>query len=90
MPRFGPSIQQRAARTGTTPGSSAAGCAAHASEVLFSTVTSSSALEAATAIAPFLQSPHLYADLNSGLRPRANRRSIAPFATAERASWKWP
>src|SRR5262245_55378237 len=33
--------------------------------MLFSTVTSSSALEAATAIAPFLDSRHLYADLNS-------------------------
>src|SRR5262245_62932745 len=33
--------------------------------MLFSTVTSSSALEAATAIAPFLESRHLYADLNS-------------------------
>ena len=60
----GPRIQQRAARTGTILLESPAALA-QASEILFSTVTSSSALEAATAIAPFLQSSHLYADLNS-------------------------
>jgi 3-hydroxyisobutyrate dehydrogenase-like beta-hydroxyacid dehydrogenase len=61
---FGPTIEQRAARAGTILVDSPAALA-RASEVLFSTVTSSSALEAATAIAPFLESRHLYADLNS-------------------------
>ena len=60
----GPRIQQRAARTGTILLESPAALA-RATEILFSTVTSSSALDAATAITPFLQSPHLYADLNS-------------------------
>jgi 3-hydroxyisobutyrate dehydrogenase-like beta-hydroxyacid dehydrogenase len=61
---LGPRIQQRASSTGTTLVESPAALA-RASEILFSTVTSSSALEAATAIAPFLESRHLYADLNS-------------------------
>ena len=61
---FGPTIQQRAVRSGTILVDSLAALA-RASETLFSTVTSSSALEAATAIAPFLESRHLYADLNS-------------------------
>jgi len=61
---FGPAIRQRAARTGTNVVESPAALA-RASEILFSTVTSSSAHEAATAIAPFLEARHLYADLNS-------------------------
>ena len=61
---LGPRIQQRASSTGTTLVESSAALA-RASEILLSTVTSSSALEAATAIAPFLESRHLYADLNS-------------------------
>jgi 3-hydroxyisobutyrate dehydrogenase-like beta-hydroxyacid dehydrogenase len=61
---LGPRIQQRASSTGTTLVESSAALA-RASEILLSTVTSSSALEAATAIVPFLESRHLYADLNS-------------------------
>jgi 3-hydroxyisobutyrate dehydrogenase-like beta-hydroxyacid dehydrogenase len=61
---FGSTIQQRAVHTGTILVDSPAALA-YSSEILFSTVTSSSALEAATAIAPFLESRHLYADLNS-------------------------
>jgi 3-hydroxyisobutyrate dehydrogenase-like beta-hydroxyacid dehydrogenase len=37
----------------------------HASDVLFSTVTSSSSMDAARQTAPFLEPRHLYADLNS-------------------------
>ena len=61
---LGPRIQQRVSSTGTTLVESPAALA-RASEILLSTVTSSSALEAATAIVPFLESRHLYADLNS-------------------------
>ncbi|HKB11723.1 MAG TPA: DUF1932 domain-containing protein [Vicinamibacterales bacterium] len=63
-PRLGPAIQERARRTGVrlVPSPPAL---AEASEIIFSTVTSSSALEAAKAHAPFLTPRHLYADLNS-------------------------
>jgi 3-hydroxyisobutyrate dehydrogenase-like beta-hydroxyacid dehydrogenase len=63
-PRLGPVIRERAQRTGTTLVDSPAALAA-AAEIIFSTVTSSSALEAAVAIAPSLEARHLYADLNS-------------------------
>src|SRR5262249_60687637 len=63
-PGLGPAIQERARRTGVrlVPSPPAL---AEASEIIFSTVTSSSALEAAKAHAPFLTPRHLYADLNS-------------------------
>jgi 3-hydroxyisobutyrate dehydrogenase-like beta-hydroxyacid dehydrogenase len=63
-PRLGPVIRERAQRTGTTLLDSPAALAASA-DVIFSTVTSSSALDAAAAIAPSLEPRHLYADLNS-------------------------
>jgi 3-hydroxyisobutyrate dehydrogenase-like beta-hydroxyacid dehydrogenase len=63
-PRLGPTIRDRARRTGTTVVDSPSALA-RACEVLFSTVTSSSALDAAEASAPFLEPRHLYADLNS-------------------------
>jgi 3-hydroxyisobutyrate dehydrogenase-like beta-hydroxyacid dehydrogenase len=63
-PDFGPVIVRRAAASGTTLVESAADLA-RSSDVLFSTVTSSSALDAATAMAGFLEPRHIYADLNS-------------------------
>jgi 3-hydroxyisobutyrate dehydrogenase len=63
-PDFGPTIARRAAETATTLVESAAELA-RSSDVLLSTVTSSSALDAAAAIAGFLEPRHLYADLNS-------------------------
>jgi 3-hydroxyisobutyrate dehydrogenase-like beta-hydroxyacid dehydrogenase len=60
----GPLIRSRAAGAGAalvgTPAALAPVC-----EVLFSTVTSSSALDAARQTAPFLEARHVYADLNS-------------------------
>jgi 3-hydroxyisobutyrate dehydrogenase-like beta-hydroxyacid dehydrogenase len=64
QPRFGPQIRERAARTGVALVRSNAELAA-ASDLVFSTVTSSAALDAARATAPFLAPRHLYADLNS-------------------------
>jgi 3-hydroxyisobutyrate dehydrogenase-like beta-hydroxyacid dehydrogenase len=61
---FGPRIQERARETPTTLVESPQALAASA-EIIFSTVTSSSALDAATQHAPFLTSRHIYADLNS-------------------------
>jgi 3-hydroxyisobutyrate dehydrogenase-like beta-hydroxyacid dehydrogenase len=63
-PGFGSTIHDRASTSGTMLVASPAELAA-SSDVLFSTVTSSSALEAATETAPFLLSRHMYADLNS-------------------------
>jgi len=63
-PDSGPTIARRASDSGTTLVESASGLA-RSSDILFSTVTSSSALAAATAIAGFLDPRHLYADLNS-------------------------
>jgi 3-hydroxyisobutyrate dehydrogenase-like beta-hydroxyacid dehydrogenase len=63
-PEFGPRIQQRARESGTTLVESSADLA-QGSDILFSTVTSSAALEAARQTAPFLEARHLYADLNS-------------------------
>jgi 3-hydroxyisobutyrate dehydrogenase-like beta-hydroxyacid dehydrogenase len=63
-PRRGPTITDRARRTGTTIVESPAALA-RSCDLLFSTVTSSSALDAAQQHAPFLESRHLYADLNS-------------------------
>jgi 3-hydroxyisobutyrate dehydrogenase len=61
---FGPTIARRAAESRTTLVDSPAGLARSA-DVVFSTVTSSSALEAASTAARFLSRGHLYADLNS-------------------------
>jgi 3-hydroxyisobutyrate dehydrogenase-like beta-hydroxyacid dehydrogenase len=63
-PNLGPTIRRRADDSQTTivesPGELSA-----SSDIVFSTVTSSSALDAATAAAPSLAATHLYADLNS-------------------------
>jgi 3-hydroxyisobutyrate dehydrogenase-like beta-hydroxyacid dehydrogenase len=63
-PRRGPAIHERARRTGTTIVATPAELA-QASDVIFSTVTSSSALDAANETVAFLEPRHLYADLNS-------------------------
>ena len=63
-PRLGPTIRDRARRAGVTIVESSAALARSA-DVLLSTVTSSSALDAANQTAPFLERRHLYADLNS-------------------------
>jgi len=62
--RLGPAIQERARRTGTALVASPAALAP-ASDVIFSTVTSSSALDAARQHAAYLERRHFYADLNS-------------------------
>jgi 3-hydroxyisobutyrate dehydrogenase-like beta-hydroxyacid dehydrogenase len=62
--RFGPLIRERAGRSGTALVESSSELAAR-SRILFSTVTSSAALDAARQTAPFLTPDHLYADLNS-------------------------
>src|SRR5262249_12818243 len=61
---LGPRIRNRAHETATTLVESSAALAS-ASDVLFSTVTSSAALDAARQTAPFLEAHHVYADLNS-------------------------
>ena len=63
-PPAGTRIQQRARESGTTLVPSPAELSA-SSDVLLSTVTSSSALDAAHQAAPHLSSRHVYADLNS-------------------------
>ncbi len=60
----GPRIRERAAESGTTLVDSSAALAA-AADVLFSTVTSSAARDAAAQTAPHLGPRHTYADLNS-------------------------
>ena len=57
-------IRERAREAGTTLQSSNAGLAA-ASDIIFCAVTANQAAAAATETAPFLNSRHLYADLNS-------------------------
>lgn len=61
---FGPRIRERARSTQTTLVDSPADLARE-SDIIFSTVTSSSALDAASAAAGSLEGRHLYADLNS-------------------------
>jgi 3-hydroxyisobutyrate dehydrogenase-like beta-hydroxyacid dehydrogenase len=61
---FGSLIQERAREAQTTIVDSSSDLT-DASTILFSTVTSSSALDAAMQTAPFLHSRHTYADLNS-------------------------
>jgi 3-hydroxyisobutyrate dehydrogenase-like beta-hydroxyacid dehydrogenase len=63
-PGFGPRIQQRAAATATTLVTTSKALAEE-SDVLFSTVTSNAALDAARQTAPFLDAHQIYADLNS-------------------------
>jgi 3-hydroxyisobutyrate dehydrogenase-like beta-hydroxyacid dehydrogenase len=63
-PIFGPRIRQRAEATATTLVTDSSALA-EASDVIFSTVTSSAALDAARQTAPFLEARHIYADLNS-------------------------
>ena len=63
-PRLGPTIHDRARRTGTTLVESRA-VLAQSTDLLFSTVTSSSALDAARENGPHLEPRHVYADLNS-------------------------
>jgi 3-hydroxyisobutyrate dehydrogenase len=63
-PRRGPVMERRAAESGTILVSSNAELASR-SEIIFSTVTSSAALDAATQTAPHLTARHIYADLNS-------------------------
>ncbi len=60
----GPLIVGRAAETGTTLLDSSADLARE-SQIIFSTVTSNAALDAASQTAPFLTPDHIYADLNS-------------------------
>ena len=62
--RLGPTILERATRSGTTIVESPADLA-RVSDIVFSTVTSSSALDAARQTIAFLEPRHLYADLNS-------------------------
>jgi 3-hydroxyisobutyrate dehydrogenase-like beta-hydroxyacid dehydrogenase len=70
----GPQIQERARRSGATLVDSSADLVESA-DILFSTVTSASALDAARQTAPFLRSGQIYADLNS-VSP-ARKREIA-------------
>jgi 3-hydroxyisobutyrate dehydrogenase-like beta-hydroxyacid dehydrogenase len=63
-PGRGPLIERRAAESGTTLVETSADLA-RGSRVIFSTVTSNAALDAATQTAPFLTPTHVYADLNS-------------------------
>jgi 3-hydroxyisobutyrate dehydrogenase-like beta-hydroxyacid dehydrogenase len=81
---FGPLIQRRAAATGTTLVASSTELAS-ASDLLFSTVTSSAALDAARQTAPFLEARHLYADLNS-VSP-ARKQEVAAVIAATGAEF---
>ncbi len=80
----GPLIQERARTAGArlveSPAELAGSC-----DVLMSTVTSSSALDAASQHAPFLTSRHVYADLNS-VSP-ALKRDIDATVTARGAAF---
>lgn len=80
----GPQIQQRASRSGAALLEDNAALAASA-EIIFSAVTSSSALDAARQTAPFLDARHIYADINS-VSP-ARKREIADVIAATGASF---
>jgi 3-hydroxyisobutyrate dehydrogenase-like beta-hydroxyacid dehydrogenase len=72
---FGPKIRERAGQSRAQLVDSSEQLAS-SSEILFSTVTASSALEAADQTAPFLRPHHIYADLNSispGLKQEIDR-----------------
>jgi 3-hydroxyisobutyrate dehydrogenase-like beta-hydroxyacid dehydrogenase len=75
----GPLIRERARLSQTTLVRSSIEIAA-AGDILFSTVTSSSSLDAARQTQPFLESRHIYADLNS-VSP-ARKREIADIVRA--------
>lgn len=80
----GPQIRARAQAAGTTlVGTSAE--LVQSADIVFSTVTSSSALDAARQTAPFLESRHVYADLNS-VSP-AVKREIDAVITAAGAAF---
>lgn len=78
-PDRGTLIRSRAAQSQTTLVASSSELAA-GSDIILSTVTSSSSLDAAGQTAPFLQPRHLYADLNS-VSP-ALKREIAAVVDA--------
>ena len=80
----GPLIRERAARSGATLVDGSRELASSA-DVILSTVTSSSALDAAEQTAPFIGASHLYADLNS-VSPALKRR-IADVITATGAQF---
>lgn len=80
----GPQIQQRASRSGAALLEDNAALAASA-EIIFSAVTSSSALDAARQTAPFLDARHVYADINS-VSP-ARKREIADVIAATGAAF---
>lgn len=80
----GPQIQERARRSGAALVDGSASLAA-SSDVLFSTVTSASALDAARQTAPFLRPGHIYADLNSVSPER--KREIAAVIGATGAAF---
>ena len=63
-PRLGEKIQQRARESATSLVDSSQ-TLAHTADLLLSTVTANAAAEAAEQTAPFLESRHFYADLNS-------------------------
>jgi len=63
-PRLGDKIQQRARESATSLVDSSQ-TLAHTADLLLSTVTANAAAEAAEQTAPFLESRHFYADLNS-------------------------
>ena len=79
----GPLIRQRAQQAGVTLVSDSAQLAA-ACDLLFSTVTSSSALEAARQTMPFLEARHTYADLNS-VSPALKREIGSAIAATDAA-----
>ena len=80
----GPLIRERAGLSHTTLVTSSSALAS-SSDILFSTVTSSSSLEAARQTSPFLQPHHIYADLNS-VSP-ARKREIADVVRASGAGF---
>jgi 3-hydroxyisobutyrate dehydrogenase-like beta-hydroxyacid dehydrogenase len=80
----GPVIRDRARRSGASLVDSNAALAA-ATDVILSTVTCSSALEAARQTAPYLTARHVYADLNS-VSP-ALKREIADVIGATGAAF---
>jgi 3-hydroxyisobutyrate dehydrogenase-like beta-hydroxyacid dehydrogenase len=81
VPAFGPLIQRRAAESQTRLVESSSELA-HESEILFSTVTSHAALDAAKQTAPFLAVRHVYADLNS-VSPALKQQIAAVIAVSD-------
>jgi len=81
---LGARIRQRAAAATTTLVTTSSELA-KGSDVLFSTVTSSAALDAAKQTAPFLEARHVYADLNS-VSP-ARKEEIGAVITASGAGF---